>query len=161
MNQAVRPIPEGFTNVTPYLTCEGADKALDFYTKAFAAVEVSRMHGPDGKVMHAEMRIGNGMVMLSDDYPNFNSLGPQALKGTPVGVHLYVDNADATWERAIAAGCTVLMPLADAFWGDRFGMLVDPFGHRWSIATHLKDLTPEQIEEGMKSMAQGCPGAPA
>lgn len=160
MNQAVKPIPEGFTNVTPYLTCEGAAKAIDFYIKAFGAVEVARMKAPDGKILHAELRIGNAMLMLSDDYPDFNSLGPQALKGTPVAIHLYVENADATWERAVGAGATVMMPLDDAFWGDRFGMLVDPFGHRWSIATHIKDLTPEQIEEGMKSMPQGCPGAP-
>lgn len=160
MNQAVKPIPEGFTNITPYLTCEGASKAIDFYIKAFGAVEVARMKAPDGKILHAEIRIGNAMLMLSDDYPDFNSLGPQALKGSPVAIHLYVENADATWERAVGAGATVMMPLDDAFWGDRFGMLVDPFGHRWSIATHVKDMTPEQIEEGMKSMPQGCPGAP-
>lgn len=159
MNQAVRPIPEGFTDVTPYLTCEGADKAIAFYEKAFGAVEVARLDGPDGKIMHAELRIGNAMLMLSDDFPDFGSFGPQALKGSPVMIHLYVDDADAAWERALAAGATVVMPLDDAFWGDRFGMLADPFGHRWSIATHQQDLTPDQIRENMKSMPEGCAGA--
>jgi len=158
MNQAVRPIPEGFTNVTPYLTCEGADQAIAFYAKAFGAVEVGRINGQDGKIMHAELRIGNAMLMLSDDFPDFGSVGPQALKGTPVMIHLYVEDADAAWSRALAAGATEVMPLADAFWGDRFGMLADPFGHRWSIATHQRDLTPEQIEEAMKSMPEGCAG---
>jgi len=159
MSQAVRPIPENFTSVTPYLTCEGADKALAFYQEAFGAVEVARMASPEGKILHAEIRIGNAMIMLSDDFPEFNSLGPLALKGSPVGVHLYVEDADAAWHQALAAGATPLMPLADAFWGDRFGMLVDPFGHRWSIATHVRDMTPAQIEEAMKSMPAGCPEA--
>lgn len=160
MSEAVKPIPDGFTSVTPYLTCEGADRAIAFYTKAFGAVEIARMQGPDGKIMHAEIRIGNARVMLSDDFPEFGGHGPLALKGTTVMIHLYVEDADAAWAKALEAGATVTMPLDDAFWGDRFGMLTDPFGHRWSIATHMKDLTPEQIEEGMKSMPQGCPGAP-
>lgn len=153
---SVSPIPEGFRSITPHLVCEGAAEALAFYQRVFGAVEVARMDGPGGKIMHAEMRIGDSMVMLADAFPEYGSRGPRALQGTPVTIHLYVDDADAVWERALAAGATVQMPLEDAFWGDRYGQVVDPFGHLWSIATHQRDLTPEQIEEAMhKAMPAG------
>ena len=159
MNQSVRPIPEGYRTVTPHLVCEQAAAAIEFYKKAFGAVEVARMAGPDGKIMHAELRIGDSPIMLAQDYPEFGSLGPLALKGTSVVIHLYVEDADAAWARAVDAGATPLMPLSDMFWGDRYGQVQDPFGHRWSIATHQQDLTPEQIKEGMdQMMASGCPG---
>lgn len=159
MNQAVRPIPEGYRTVTPHLVCEQAPEAIEFYKKAFGAVEIARMPGPDGKIMHAEIRIGDSPIMLAQDYPEFGSLGPLALKGTSVVIHLYVEDADAAWARAVDAGATPIMPLSDMFWGDRYGQVQDPFGHRWSIATHKQDLTPEQIKEGMdKMMASGCPG---
>lgn len=152
MNQAVRPIPEGFRTVTPHLVCAGVADAITFYQKAFGAVETFRMPGPDGKVMHAEIKIGDSHIMLGDEYPDYGSLGPLALKGTPVVIHLYVPDADATWDQAIAAGAKPVMPLSDMPWGDRYGQVSDPFGHRWSIATHQRDLTPEQIAEGMRKM---------
>jgi len=152
MNQAVRPIPEGFRTVTPHLVCAGVAEAIVFYQKAFGAVETFRMPGPDSKVMHADIRIGDSHIMLGDEYPDYGSLGPLALKGTPVVIHLYVPDADATWDQAIAAGAKPVMPLSDMPWGDRYGQVADPFGHRWSIATHQRDLTFEQIEEGMQKM---------
>nr|WP_314544124.1 VOC family protein [uncultured Massilia sp.] len=150
--QQARPIPEGFHTVTPHLVCEGAAEALAFYARAFGAVEVGRMAGPDGKIMHAEMRIGDSRIMLADDFPDYGSRGPKALGGSAVAIHLYVPDADAAWEQAIGAGATPVMPLEDAFWGDRYGQVMDPFGHRWSIATHQRDLSLEQIEEAMKTM---------
>lgn len=156
MNQAVRPIPAGFHSVTPHLVCEGAAEALAFYQQCFGAVEVARMPGPGGKIMHAEMRIGDSRVMLCDDFPEYGSRGPLALGGSTVVIHLYVPDADAVWERALAAGAKPLMPLGDAFWGDRYGQLADPFGHRWAIATHIRDMTPQEIEEAMtKEMPSG------
>lgn len=159
MNHPVRPIPEGFHSITPHLVCEGAAEALAFYRQAFGAVELYRMPGPAGRLMHAEMRFGDSVVMLADDFPEYGSRGPRALQGTSVTIHLYVEDADAVWERALAAGATPVMPLEDAFWGDRYGQVQDPFGHRWSIATHQRDLTPQQLEEAMrKAMPDGVPG---
>jgi uncharacterized glyoxalase superfamily protein PhnB len=156
MKQAARPIPEGFHSVTPHLVCEGAAEAITFYQQAFGAVEVDRMPGPGGKIMHATVRIGDSLVMLCDAFPEFGSRGPLALQGSPVVIHLYVPDADAVWERALAAGAKPIMPLDDAFWGDRYGQLADPFGHRWSIATHLRDMTPQEIQDEMaKAMPPG------
>ena len=160
MNEAVRPIPEGYRTVTPHLVCEKAGEAIDFYKKAFGAVELARMPGPDGRIMHAELRIGDSPIMLAQDYPEYGSRGPLALQGTSVVIHLYVPDADAAWAKALEAGAKPLMPLSDMFWGDRYGQVEDPFGHRWSIATHQHDLSQDQIMEGMnKMMAGGCPGA--
>jgi uncharacterized glyoxalase superfamily protein PhnB len=132
---------------------------MDFYMQAFGAVDLGRMHGPDGKIMHGTMRIGDSVLMLVDDFPDFGSPGPLALKGSPVIIHLYVEDADAAFARAVGAGATAVMPLADMFWGDRYGVLQDPFGHKWAIASHKRDLTPEQVEEGMKQMmSQTCAG---
>lgn len=153
MSQAkVKWIPEGMHSLTPHLVCAGASKAIDFYKAAFNAVELGRMPGPDGKLMHAAVRIGDSTLMLVDEMPAHGTLGPKALKGSPVTVHLYVPDADATVAQAAAAGAKVTMPLADMFWGDRYGQLEDPFGHRWSVATHQRDLTPEQIKQGMLDM---------
>jgi uncharacterized glyoxalase superfamily protein PhnB len=162
MTQQVRPIPEGFHTITPHLVCSGAADALAFYTRAFGAVETSRMPGPDGKIMHAQMRIGDSFFMLADDFPDYGCVGPLALKNTPVYIHLYVEDVDALYAQAVEAGAKPIMQVADMFWGDRYGQLEDPFGHRWSIATHKRDMTPEQMREEMqKSMAmgQGCEGA--
>jgi len=149
----VKPVPEGMRTVTPHLVCAGAAEAIAFYKKAFDAVELGRMPGPQGKLMHAQIRIGDSAVMLVDEFPDWGSFGPKSLKGSPVTIHLYVDDADAVFERAVAAGATVTMPLADMFWGDRYGRLEDPFGHYWSIATHVRDVTPEEMQEAMqKSM---------
>ncbi|KQV79763.1 glyoxalase [Massilia sp. Root351] len=155
----VAPIPEGFHTVTPHLVCEGAADAIEFYKKAFNAVEMCRMPGPGGKVMHAQVKIGTSIVMLADDFPEWGSVGAKALKGSPVVLHLYVEDVDKAYAQAVAAGGTAKMPPADMFWGDRYGMLVDPFGHSWSIATHKRDMTPEEMDAEMqKSMSENCAG---
>ena len=150
--QAPKPIPEGMHSLTPHLVCAGAAEAIDFYTRAFNAVEEARLPGPDGKLMHAAVKIGDSTLMLVDENPQWGALGPKALKGSPVTIHLYVPDVDATVAQAVAAGAKVTMPVADTFWGDRYGQLEDPFGHRWSVATHTRDLTSEEIREGMAKM---------
>ncbi len=150
---AVKPIPDGMHSLTPHLVCAGAADAIAFYKKAFNAVEEARLPGHDGKLMHAIVRIGDSALMLVDENPQWGLLGPNALKGSPVTVHLYVDDVDAVVAQAMAAGAKITMPVADAFWGDRYGQLEDPFGHHWSVATHTRDLTPKEIQEGMAKMA--------
>jgi uncharacterized glyoxalase superfamily protein PhnB len=151
----VQAIPDGARTVTPYLTIKGAAKALEFYKAAFGATELMRMPGPGGMVMHAEIRVGDSAVFLSDAFPGNKS--PLELKGTPVAMHLYVEDCDAWWQRAVKAGCKVVMPLADQFWGDRFGQVRDPFGHLWSISTHVADPTPEEMEAAMAAMSAPAP----
>ncbi|TDN61132.1 VOC family protein [Paraburkholderia sp. BL10I2N1] len=151
---AVKAIPEGMHALTPHLVCAGAADAIEFYKKAFNAVELVRLPGPQGRLMHASLRIGDSTLMLVDEMPECGALGPKALKGSPVTIHLYVENADATVEQAVAAGAKVTMPVADMFWGDRYGQLEDPFGHRWSVGTHKRDVTPEEMQEAMRKMAQ-------
>lgn len=148
----LKPIPDGFHSITPHLVCAGATDAIDFYRRAFNAVEVMRLPGAPGKLMHAEIRIGDSSLMLVDEMPEWGSFGPATLKGSPVTLHLYVADADAAFAQAIAAGASVKMPLADAFWGDRYGILVDPFGHQWSIATHIRDVGPDEMQQAMKAM---------
>jgi len=158
MSQAqVKPIPDGMRTITPHLVCAGAADAIGFYVKAFGAVEMARMPAPGGKLMHAQVKIGDSIVMLVDEMPEFGALGPLALKGTPVTIHMYVEDVDAAYAKAVAAGATAKMPPADMFWGDRYGQVEDPFGHRWSMATHTQDLTPEQMAEGMAKMGNDCP----
>ena len=147
-------IPEGMHTVTPHLVCEGASDAIEFYKKAFGAVETSRMPGPSGKLMHASITIGDSTLMLVDDSPQMGIPGPKALKGSPVIVHLYVENADAFVARAQAAGAKITMPVTDMFWGDRYGQLEDPFGHRWSVGTHVRDVSPEQMRLEMQEMGR-------
>ena len=159
---AVKPVPEGFRTITPHLVVDGAAKAIEFYRKAFGAEEISRMPAPDGeKLMHAELKIGDSILMLADDFPEWcggQSRSPKALGNTPVTMHLYVRDCDAVFNRAVEAGCEVKMPLMDMFWGDRYGNVTDPFGHMWSIATHVQDLTPEQMAAGAaEAMSQGAP----
>ena len=146
----MNPIPEGMHTVTPHLICAGAAEAIDFYKNAFDAVELSRMPGSDGKVMHASIRIGDSVIMLNDEMPEWGTFGAKHFKGSPVTIHLYVENADAVFEQAVRAGAKVAVPLADMFWGDRYGKLIDPFGHHWSVATHIKDLTEEEMAQGAK-----------
>ena len=148
----VKFIPSGMHTVTPHLVCGGAADAIEFYKKAFNAVETSRLPGPDGKVMHAAIRIGDSVVMLNDEFPKWGAFGPKSLKGSPVTIHLYVEDVDAFVARAVDAGAKVTMPLADMFWGDRYCTLEDPFGHHWSVATHIRDVTPEEMQEAMKKM---------
>jgi uncharacterized glyoxalase superfamily protein PhnB len=148
----VKPIPEGMHSVTPHLVCAGAAEAIEFYKKAFNAVEVLRLPGQQGKLMHASIRIGDSTIMLADEFPDWGSFGPKTLKGSPVTIHIYVENVDATFERAVGAGAKVTMPLDNTFWGDRYGKLEDPFGHHWSIATHIRDVSPEEMQQAMKKM---------
>ena len=155
---SVQPIPTGMHTLTPHLVCAGAADAIGFYQRAFGATEVTRLATPDGKLMHASVRIGDSTVMLVDEMPQWGALGPLALKGTPVTLHLYVQDVDAAYAKAVAAGAKPTMPPADMFWGDRYGQVEDPFGHRWSIATHTRDLTDAQIREGMAAMGNAeCP----
>ena len=162
MNANVEKNPSCMRSITPHLICAGASDAIEFYKKAFGAEEMMRLPGPDGRLMHAAVRIGDSMVMLVDEMPEWGALGPKALKGSPVTIHLMVDNVDEVYARAIAAGASAKMPVADMFWGDRYGQVVDPFGHVWSIATHMRDLTPEEIlEAGREAMAKGCAEATA
>jgi PhnB protein len=149
----IKPIPEGFHTVTPHLVCAGAADAMDFYKKAFGAVEIARLPGPDGKLMHGHLRIGDSAVMLADEMPSCSSFGPGTLKGTPVTIHLYVNDADAFFTRATNAGAKAVMPVSDMFWGDRYGVLQDPFGHQWAVATHVRDVGHEEMGEAMAKMA--------
>ncbi len=141
---SVRPIPEGFHTITPSLTCKDCANAIEFYKKALGAQELMRMHSPDGsKITHAELKIGNSMIFVNDEMGPGCAATPGAVSG--VSLFLYVENADATFSSAVAAGAKVDMPLENMFWGDRFGTLTDPYGHNWGIATHVEDLTPEEI----------------
>lgn len=154
--KAVKPIPDGMHTVTPHLVCAGAAKAIEFYKKAFGAVETMRVDGGDGRLMHACIQIGDSMLFLVDEMPEWGALGPNALKGTPVTIHLSVENVDAAFKRAVDAGATVKMALDNMFWGDRYGIVADPFGHNWSLATHLEDLTPEEIRAAAEKAMANC-----
>lgn len=149
---AAKPIPDGMHSITPHLVCAGADEAIKFYAKAFGAVEKMRVPGPGGKLVHACVQIGDSQLFLVDEFPEWGAIGPKELKASPVTIHLQVEDADASFAQAVAAGCTVTMPLDDAFWGDRYGSVKDPFGHSWSIATHKVDLSPEEIQAAMAKM---------
>ena len=153
----VKAIPDGMRTVTPHLICAGAGAAIDFYKKAFNATEMHRLPGPDGKLMHGCVKIGDSMVFLVDEMPQWGALGPKALKGSPVTIHLYVDDADRFVERAAKAGAKVTMPVAEQFWGDRYGKLEDPFGHHWSVATHVRDVGPDEMKKAMKEMEKQMP----
>jgi PhnB protein len=148
---AVKPVPEGYHTATPYLVVNDANKAIDFYKRAFGAKEVTRMDGPQGKISHAELKIGDSMIMLSDEMPGQGTRSPQSLGGTAVGVFLYLTDVDSVFKQATSAGAKVDMPLADMFWGDRYGKLTDPFGHAWSLATHKEDVAPEEMQKRMKA----------
>ncbi len=150
------PIPEGFHSVTPYLSIQGAAEAIAFYEKAFGATEILRMTAPNGLLGHAEIRIGDSIVMLADEWPGMYARSPQSLGGVSCQIMLYVPGVDAFMARAVSAGATVTQPPTDMFWGDRFGKLRDPFGHEWAVATHVEDVPPEEMarrmEEASKSM---------
>jgi PhnB protein len=153
----VKPIPDGYHSLTPYLIIDGAADALEYYKKAFGATELFRMeHG--GKIAHAEMKIGDSPFMLGDANPNEGNSGPKSLGGSPVGLMIYVENVDTIFKQAIAAGGTELKPLQDQFYGDRSGTLTDPFGHIWTVATHKEDVSPEEIEKRVAAMAAGHGG---
>ena len=148
----VKAIPDGYYSLTPYLVCKGAAKAIAFYAEAFGAQEVMRMPGPDGQVMHAEVKIGNSMLMLSDENKERGYLSPDSIGGTAASIMFYTDDVDAVFQRAVGLGATAEQPPADMFWGDRMGNLVDPFGHKWAIATHKEDVSPEEMQKRMAAI---------
>jgi PhnB protein len=162
MSKTVKPVPEGLHPVTPYIVVTPAVEAIEFYKKAFGAVEVCRMPGPDGKtVMHAEIKIEGSSIFLGDQFPGMNQ-SPKSLGGTTFSIMVYTPDVDATFGQAVAAGAKGDMPPADTFWGDRYAKLTDPFGHNWAIATHIEDVTPEEMgrraEEAFSKMSEPCPG---
>lgn len=146
MDQQVKKIPEGYAAVTPYLTVTGAARAIEFYAKAFGAEEVMRFPMPDGKIAHAEVRIGGSIVMLHDEAPDWKAFSPQSIGDSPVSIMLYVEDVDAVVRRAVDAGATLTMEVADQFYGDRAGAVKDPFGHKWHIATHVEDVAPDEMQ---------------
>ena len=141
----VKPIPDGYHTVTPYLILSGAGEAIEFYKKALGATEMLRMEGPGGSIHHAEIKIGDSSIMLADEHPEIQALSPKTIGGSPVSIHLYVEDVDAAVERAVTAGAKLIRPVADQFYGDRVGGIEDPFGYRWFIATHKEDLTMDEI----------------
>jgi PhnB protein len=154
-SSAVKPIPDGYPIMAPYLAIRDAAKAIEFYKKAFGATERMSMAGREGKVMHAEVDIEGGLVMLCDEFPEWGMLSPQHLGGSPVVLHVYVRDVDALFKQAEAAGCKVVMPPKDQFYGDRSGRLTDPFGHVWSFATHVEDVSPAEMDRRFKEMMSG------
>lgn len=156
MNTNVKPIPDNMHSLTPHLVCRDANAAMDFYIQAFGATDEGRMPGPDGKLMHGMLRIGDSALMLAEENAGCAMSSPLSLNGSAVTIHLYVEDADVTIEQAVTAGARVTMPAEDMFWGDRYGRLIDPFGHEWSVATHLRDLSSEEIQA---AMSNACPEA--
>lgn len=152
---SIAPIPPGYHTVTPYLVVSDCAAALDFYARVFNAEETVRMPTPDGKIMHAEIRIGDSMLMLSDEAPDWGAHAPKHYGGSPGHVMLYLPDADATFVTAVAAGATVIRPMENQFWGDRMGRIVDPFGHQWSLGTHVEDVTPEEMDRRFKAAMGG------
>ncbi|HEY8217118.1 MAG TPA: VOC family protein [Acidimicrobiia bacterium] len=151
----VNPIPDGYRSVTPYLIIDGASNAIDFYEKVFGTKERMRMPMPDGRVGHAELELGDSVIMLADEFPDMEIKGPGTIGGSPVNIHIYVDDVDATFDRAVAAGADVLQPLENKFYGDRAAQLRDPFGHVWSIATHVEDVAPDEMQKRAEAAAAG------
>ncbi|HEV8138504.1 MAG TPA: VOC family protein [Pyrinomonadaceae bacterium] len=152
---AVKTIPEGYHSVTPYLIVRGGGDAIEFYKKAFGAVELFRFPSPDGKIGHAEIKIGNSPIMLADEYPDMGYNGPQSIGGSPVSLMIYVDDVDTVFNQAVTAGATVKEALQDKFYGDRIGTVIDPFGHRWHLATHKEDVSMEEMQRRAKAAHGG------
>ena|SRR5919201_5633204 len=150
MARAASPIPKGFHTVTPHLVIRDAAKAIDFYKKAFRAEELSRMTSPDGRIGHAELKIGDSIIFLADEFPQGGPKAPQTLGGTTCTLNLYVEDVDSTFQTAVNAGAKTAMPVADMFWGDRYGQVSDPFGHVWGILTHKEDLSAQEVEQRAK-----------
>ena len=151
----VKPIPEGYPEITPYLAVDGANDAIDFYTTVFGARERMRMQGPGGKVGHAELEIGNSLIMLADEFPDMGHRGPKSIGGTPVTISIYVEDVDDVFDRAVAEGATEIRPVENQFYGDRSGQLEDPFGHRWSVATHVEDVPSDEMEKRAAAAMSG------
>ncbi|MEK7952300.1 VOC family protein [Luteolibacter soli] len=153
---AVQAVPEGMHTITPHLVCAGAVKAMEFYKKAFGATELMKLEAPDGRLMHGRVQIGDSILMLFDEMQECGAVSPIGLKGSPVVIHLQVEDVDAVFAQAVAAGATAKMPPANMFWGDRYCVLQDPFGHQWSVATHIEDVSPEQLKEAAKTACGGA-----
>jgi len=151
----VKPVPEGYHNITPYLFVRSAASAIDFYKNIFGATEIMRMPGSNGKIMHAELRIGDSIVMLADENPQTGMMSPQTVGGFSVGMHLYLENVDQVIQKAVESGAKLLRPIKNQFYGDRSGSVLDPFGHMWSIATHVEDVSPEEMRKRMMTAAMG------
>jgi PhnB protein len=151
MANPVKPIPDGYHTVTPYLVVHDAARAIEFYKRAFDATELNRMDGPPGKIAHAELKIGGSTIMLSDEMPGSANRSPQSLGGSPVGIFLYVKDVDSAFQKAVNAGAKVEAHLENMFWGDRYGKLTDPFGHSWSMATHKEDVAPAEMQKRMQA----------
>ncbi|WP_131746132.1 VOC family protein [Frankia sp. Cppng1_Ct_nod] len=158
MTTSVEPIPAGYPRVSPYLHVDGASDAIDFYTQVLGATERMRMAAPSGRIGHAELMIGSSMIMLSDEFPEMDAVGPKSVGGTPVVISVYVEDVDATYDRAVKAGAKGLHPVANQFYGDRSGQFEDPFGHRWSIATHIEDIPPEELARRAAEVMGGGQG---
>lgn len=156
MKDGVKPIPDGYSTVTPYLYIRGAARAIEFYQQAFGATEVFRMAGPDGRIGHAEIQIGNARIMLADEHPEIGALSPQTIGGSPVSFLLYAEDVDKMVEQAVAAGAKLVRPVADQFYGDRTGGVEDPFGHAWYVATHVEDVPPEELERRAAAQRAGA-----
>ncbi len=154
MSDQVKPIPEGYHSVTPYLIVQNAAEAIAFYHQAFGATELFRLPMPDGKIGHAEIKIGDSPIMLAEEFPDMGCHSPQALGGTPVSLALYVEDVDTVFDRAVFAGAKAERPVQDQFYGDRCGTVVDPFGHKWTIATHKEDVAPEEMQRRMATMGE-------
>ena len=152
---AVKPVPEGYPQVTPYLVVDGAGAAIEFYGKVLGATERMRLPGPDGTIGHAELQLGDSLIMVADEAPQLGLRGPRAIGGAPVTISVYVEDVDGVVERAVRAGATVLRPVEDQFYGDRSGQFEDPFGHRWSVATHVEDVSPEEMGRRAADLADG------
>jgi PhnB protein len=151
----VNPIPDGYPRVTPYLSIDGAGAAIDFYSKVFGATERGRMPDPDGRIGHAELQIGDSLIMLADEYPEMGIRGPKAVGGTPVTISVYVEDVDGVFDRAVELGAKALRPVEDQFYGDRSGQFEDPFGHRWSVASHIEDVPPDEMAKRAAEAAGG------
>lgn len=154
MSKAVKPIPDGYHSVTPYLIIKGAREAIKFYQEAFGAEVVCVLDGPGGSVMHAEIKIGDSHIMMGDEFPPMDALSPASRGGATSSLMLYVHDVDSAFEKAVKAGCTVKLPLTNQFWGDRYGKLSDPFGHQWALATHVEDVSPEEMKKRTADMAK-------
>jgi PhnB protein len=151
----VNPIPEGYRRVTPYLIVDGAAAAIEFYTSVFGASERMRMDAPEGRIGHAELEIGDSVIMLADEHPEIGARGPRSIGGTPVSLHMYVEDADDVFERAVAAGANAVRPVEDQFYGDRLGSFEDPFGHHWHVATHVEDVSADEMSKRMADAQAG------
>ena len=151
----VKPIPEGYPQVIPYLAIDGAGDAIEFYTNVFGARERMRMPAPEGKVGHAELELGDSLIMLADEFPDMGNRSPKSIGGSPVTIAIYVEDVDSVFERAIQEGATSLRPVENQFYGDRTGQLEDPFGHRWSVATHVEDVPPDEMEKRAAAVMAG------